>query len=128
MAISRGGLSQRSSPTSAHANDPGRSPHGRLHEPKDADREPLELVVAPEPREPQEHPREHRVPRGDRRVLEILRPRDARIPVRGSEVEAAVRVVGEELDREPGEAVRLQQPANVAGRDVQLDSPLATFA
>ena len=46
-------------------------------------------------------------------------PRAARR--RGSEEEPAPLVVGEELDGENGEATRLREPAQLAGRDVQLE-------
>ena len=37
-------------------------------------------------------------------------------------------LVGEELDRQPREPVRLLEPAQLAGRDVQLVEPCATSA
>ena len=82
----------------------------------------LELVVAPDAREPQEHIREHRVAARRRMVVELLLARDQLLAVDRRLEEAATLVVGEELDRERGEAVRLAQPARVAGRDVQLES------
>ncbi len=45
----------------------------------------------------------------------------SRSPSSGREEEAAVLLVGEELDREQGEPPGLVQPAEVAGRDVELD-------
>ena len=46
------------------------------------------------------------------------------LAVDGREEEAAVRVVGEELDREQREPARLVQPAEVAGCDVELVEPV----
>ena len=89
---------------------------------------PLELVVAVDPREPQQHVGEHRVAARRRVVVEVLLADDQLLAVGGRLEEAAVLVVAEELDREPREPVRLLEPAQLAGRDVQLESPLATFA
>ena len=82
---------------------------------------PLELVVPPDAGEPEEDVREHRAPGRDRRVLQVLRARDARVALRGREEEAAVLLVGEELDREQGEPACLEQPPKLAGRDMQLE-------
>ena len=84
----------------------------------------LELVVAVDPREPDQHVREHRVAGRQRVVVELLRPRDEALAVGRREKEAAVLVVGEELDREPGEPVRLVEPARLSGRDVELEEPV----
>ena len=48
-------------------------------------------------------------------------PRDELLAVGGREEEAAALVVGEELDREQREPARLLEPAQLAGRDVQLE-------
>ena len=76
------------------------------------------------PREPQQDVREHRVAGRERVVVELLRPRDQLLAVGGREEEAAALLVGEELDREPREPVRLPQPAQLARRDVQLEQPV----
>ena len=68
--------------------------------------------------------REHRVAGRDRVVVEVLRPRDEPLAVGRREEEAAVLVVGEELDREPREPVRLVEPAQLARRDVELEQPV----
>ena len=68
--------------------------------------------------------REHRVAGRKRMVVELLRPRDELLAVGGREEEAAVLLVGEELDREPRQPVRLAQPAQLARRDVQLEQPV----
>ena len=92
----------------------------RLDEAEDRYGPRLELVVAPETPEPQEHPGEHRVPGGHGRVLEVLRPGNARVAVGAREVEAAVNLVREELDGEQRESARFEEPADLAGRDVEL--------
>ena len=81
---------------------------------------PLELVVAPDPREPQEDEGEHRAPRRRRVVVESLLPRDEPLAVGRREEEAAALGIAEQLDRGEREPPRLAQPAQVAGRDVQL--------
>ncbi len=53
-------------------------------------------------------------------VFEILAPRDELLAVARRLEEAAAGVVGEELDREPRNPVRLLEPAQLARRDVQL--------
>ena len=80
----------------------------------------LELVVAVDPREAQQHVREHRVAGRRRVVVEVLRAHDERLAVGGREEEAAALVVSEQLDREQREAARLLEPAQLAGGDVQL--------
>jgi len=57
-------------------------------------------------------------------VVELLRAGDELLAVRGREEEAAVLGVAEELDGEPGEPVGLLEPAQLAGRDVQLEQPV----
>ena len=52
-------------------------------------------------------------------VVELLRPRDEALAVGGREKEAAMLVVGEELDRESCEPVRLMEPAPLPARDVR---------
>src|SRR5205814_4322237 len=69
------------------------------HEAEPANRRPLELVVAPDPREPQEDEGEHRASGGRRVVVERLLPRDELLAVGRREEEAAASRVGEELDR-----------------------------
>ena len=61
-------------------------------------------------------------------VVELLLARDELLAVGGRQEEAAALVVAEQLDREPREPPRLLEPAQLAGRDVQLESPFATFA
>ena len=103
----------------------GRRPrHEIADEAQDGDGMPLELVVAVDPRQPQEDVREHRVAGRRRVVVEILRARDERLAVGGREEEAAALVVGEELDGESREASRLLEPAQLARRDVQLVEPV----
>ena len=51
---------------------------------------------------------------------ELLPPRDELLALGRREEEAAVLVVGEQLDREQREPPRLLEPAQLAGRDVQL--------
>ena len=46
------------------------------------------------------------------------------VSVGGREEEAAVLVVGEELDCEEREPPRLEQPAELSGRDVELEQPV----
>ena len=99
----------------------GRALERGQDEPEHGDAAPLELVVAVDPREAEQHVREHRVAGRERMVVELLRPRDEALAVDGREEEAAVLVVGEELDREPREPVRLLEPPQLAGRDVQLE-------
>src|SRR5207302_5793439 len=53
-------------------------------------------------------------------VVEILLARDECLAVDGCEEEAAVLLIGEEIDGEARKPVRLVQPAGGAGRDVQL--------
>ena len=81
----------------------------------------FELVVAPDAGESEQHEREHRVARGDRRVLELFGPRNTRVPVRGRQEEAAVLGIREELDSEQREPASFEQPAKLSRRHVQLD-------
>src|SRR5205814_1175456 len=67
----------------------------------------LELVVAPDPSQSEQHVREHRVSRRGRVVVELLLARHEPLAVRGRKEEAAVFPVDEELDRESGQPVRL---------------------
>ena len=53
-------------------------------------------------------------------VVELLLAGNEPLAVGRREEEAAAFLVGEELDREPRESVRLLEPAQLAGRDVQL--------
>src|SRR3989442_1519628 len=57
-------------------------------------------------------------------VDEALLPRDELLAVGRSQEEAAALGIAEELDREPREPVRLLEPAQLAGRDVQLVEPV----
>ena len=61
----------------------------------DAGTEFLELIVTPDPPQPQQHVREHRVPRRERVVVEIFRPSDKLLAVARREEEAAVLLVRE---------------------------------
>ena len=99
-------------------------PERRLREPEHRDGMPLELVVAPDPRQPQQDVGEHRVSRRNGRVLEVLRARHARVSVLGREEEPTVLGVLEELDREQRKPPGLEQPAELARRDVELDQPV----
>ena len=53
-------------------------------------------------------------------VVEVLPARDQLLAVARRQEEPAVRLVREELDREQRESARLLEPAQLAGRDVQL--------
>ena len=90
-----------------------------MDEPEDACRALLHRVVAPDPAEPHEHVGEHRVPARRWMVVEVLPPRDEPLAVGRRLEEAAFGVVGEQLDGEEREPVRLHEPAQVAGRDVE---------
>src|SRR5579884_3664238 len=90
------------------------------HEAERRHRLPLELVVAPEPGQAQEHEGEHRVARGGGSVVEGLLPRDERLAVGRGEEEAAALRVAEQLDGEERQPPRLEEPARLAGGDVQL--------
>ena len=57
-------------------------------------------------------------------VVEVLRARDERLAVRRREEEAAAFLVGEEVDGEHREPVRLEEPPRLAGRHVQLVEPV----
>src|SRR6185437_16040989 len=63
------------------------------------DRRALELVVPPDPREPQQDEREHRAARRRRVVVERLLPRDELLAVGRREEEAPSLRVTEDLDR-----------------------------
>src|SRR5205823_14310247 len=97
-----------------------RPAEARAGQPEHADSPPLQLVVAVDPPEPQQDVGEHRVPRRDRVVDQLLLARDQLLASGGREEEAAVLVVAEELHREQSEAPRLLEPAQLAGGDVQL--------
>src|SRR6186997_1496490 len=64
---------------------------------------------------------EHRVPRRDGRVLKILRPWDACVPVRRREEESSLFLVGEELDGEQDEPPCFEEPVELPGGDVELE-------
>ena len=81
------------------------------HEAQHRDAAPLQLVVAPDAREPQQHVGEHRVAARRRMVVELLLARDELLAVARRLEEAARVVVGEQVDRERREPVRLEQPA-----------------
>ena len=83
-------------------------------------RAPFELVVAVDARQAEQAVREHRVTGRDRAVVEILRPGDELLSVYRGHEEAAAVVVREQLDGEQRQAPRLLEPAQLAGRDVQL--------
>src|SRR5262249_58566718 len=93
-------------------------------QPEDAGGPTLDAVVAPDPAEAKQDVGEHRVPGGRRVVVELLLARDQLLAVCGREEEAAALIVGEELDREPGQPVRLLQPAQLACRNVKLVEPV----
>src|SRR5437764_11157325 len=95
-----------------------------MHQPEDRDRATLQLVLAVDPPQPRQDVREHRVAARRRMVVEVLLPRDERLAVCRREEEAATLVVAEQLDREPREAMRLLEPAELAARDVQLVEPV----
>ena len=99
-------------------NSVGRARRGRAEQAEHADGAPLELVVAVDPREPQQDVGEHRVPRRHRVVDEVLLARDQPLAVGGREEEAAALVVAEQLDREQREPVR--------DSSSQRSSPVAT--
>ena len=102
--------------------DGGRGPlHQRVREPEDADRQLLELGVAVDAREAEEHEGRHRVPGGGRMVVELLAARHEPVALGRVDVEAAAVGIGEELDEQPGQPTRLLEPAQVPGRPRQLD-------
>ncbi len=119
MAISRGGEKWKSSAQSAQPKADGARGTRSRDEPQDADSAPFELVVAVDPRQPEQHVREHRVARRRRVVVELLRAHDERLAVGRREEEAATLVVGEELDGEQRQPPRLREPA---------ESPVATWS
>ena len=91
------------------------------HEPEHRDAAPLELVVAPDARRggaARRRASRCRSASGGRRA-----PSCARRAARRRRASGRSRrlVVGEQLDRERREPVRLAQPARLAGRDVQLE-------
>src|SRR5207247_10004998 len=57
-------------------------------------------------------------------IVEVLLARDELLAVDRCREEAAALVVGEEIDGQTREAVRLLQPAELAGREVQLVEPV----
>jgi hypothetical protein len=57
-------------------------------------------------------------------IEQVLLAGDQLLAVRWCEEEAAALVVGEELDRQQREPTRLLEPAQLAGRDVQLVEPV----
>src|SRR6476620_2974035 len=89
-------------------------------EPEDADRLPLELLVAPEPGEAEQHIGEHGVSRRRRVIVEVLLPRDELLSVPRREEEAAVGGVAEEIDGKHRKPPRLFEPAQLSGCDVEL--------
>ena len=121
IASSRGGARWRSRAQSAQENARGNPLHRRRKEAQDALAALDHRIVAPDPAEAHEHRRHHRVPGRDRIVVEVLRAGGERLAVVRREEEPAALVVREELDRAIGDPARLEQPAHVAGRDVELD-------
>ena len=63
-------------------------------------------------------------PLGDGRSSKIFLRTTSCLAVDGRLEEAAVLLVGEEVDREPREPVRLLEPAQLAGRGMQLEQPV----
>ncbi len=110
-----GDLARRAEPQIEAAERPRerarRPSQRRLGEAEDGDGVAFELVVTPDAGESEQHEREHRVARGDRRVLELFGPRNTRVPVRGRQEEAAMLGIREELDSEQREPASLEQPA-----------------
>src|SRR5579884_3904650 len=97
------------------------------HEAERRHRLPLELVVAPEPGQAQEHEGEHRVARGGGSVVEGLLPRDERLAVGRGEEEAAALRVAEQLDGEQQAFLggdRLVVPARLRPPGARLEQPL----
>ena len=103
---------------------PGSAAKGGLDQAENGHCSAFELVVTPDPAEAQKHPREHRVAGGNRRVLKVAGARHALVGVCRREEETAALLVGEELDREQREPVSLEEPADLAGRDMQLEQPI----
>src|SRR5712691_6040349 len=89
-------------------------------EAEDADRLALQFWLAPQPREAQQHVREHRVPRRRRIVVEVLLAADELLAVAWREEEAAAFVVAEQRDRKDREPARLLEPAQLARCDMEL--------
>ena len=81
-------------------------------------------VLAGQRGEPQQPERGRRAARGDRRVLEVLAPRDELLVVVGGREEAALLGVGEALDDRVGERARLAEPARLEGRLVEVQQRL----
>ena len=124
IASSRGGARWRSSAQSAQENARGtRSIAGASRRRTPSPRSISASSPQIRPRRTRTR-RHHRVPGRDRIVVEVLRPRGERLAVVRREEEAAALVVGEELDRDVGDPARLEQPADVAGRDVELEQPV----
>ena len=63
---------------------PGARVEEPVREPEDADGQPLELVVAVDPREPEQDEGEHRVPGGRRMVVQLLLAGDELLTVRAA--------------------------------------------
>src|SRR5215210_2897251 len=95
-------------------------PERRDDETEDIDGPSLELVVAVDPRDPEQDLRQHRVARRRRVVVEGLLARDQPLAVLRGQEEAAAFVVREELDGESREPVGLLEPAQLSGCDVKL--------
>src|SRR6185437_2622923 len=89
-------------------------------EPEDADRLPLELLVAPEPGKAEQHVGKHGVSRRRRVIVEVLLPRDELLSVPRREEEAAVGGVAEEIDGKHCEPPRFFEPAQLSACDVEL--------
>ena len=61
-------------------------------------------------------------------VVEVLLARNELLAVDRRREETTELVVGEKVDREAGQPVRLFEPAQLTCRDVQLVEPFATSA
>ncbi len=101
-----------------HPAEGRRHPHERVaDEPQDDDAALLELVVAPDPAEPKQDVREHRVAARRRLVVELLLARHQLLAVARRLEEPAALLVAEEVDREP---------ASRCASSSQRSSPVAT--
>ena len=128
IASSRCGARCWSSATSIQPNDVGlRGSRSRTSRSTD-DAPRLELVVAPDAREPEQDVGEHRVSARRRVVVDLLLARDEPLAVDRRLEEPAALVVCEQRDGERREAVRLAQVRGSPLATCSSISPYATSA
>src|SRR5829696_9710193 len=95
-----------------------------VQQPQDAQRRVLVAMLPGERGQPQQAEGGGRSPRRDRRVLELLAPRDQRLVVVRGREEAAVLEVGEAREDRLGKLARGAEPARVERRLVQRQQRL----